>query len=125
MKRLSSILFFIIAFFPTSYAQLTGIPELDSLVEKRSRIRFQCILGAHGDKCDSATEILDFQIHQWRIGKEEKLCMFLVAGEVSYRECGIDPGFYPSYIKDTLIYLPAPINFQSYMDWKIKRLSNH
>ena len=117
MRKILITLFFL----PLSlFCQTSGIPEQDSLLEKKDRLLVLNILS--GGKYQLEYDWLDFQWHQWVKGKKERLCMFLFEGKVEYVRCFPDMGIVPSYSGDTLIHRPLPISFEAFMEFRLSKV---
>lgn len=114
-------LVFVLLFLPVClFAQMSGIPEQDSLLVKKDRVMILNLRS--GGIFQLEYDWLDFQWRQWVGGKKQRLCMFSSGKEIYYSECVIDPGIDPNYLGDTLIHRPLPISFEKFMDYRLSKV---
>ena len=110
----------VILFFPLiCFGQMTGIQEADSLLLLKDRLFRQSAFAETDEYL-----WIQYQWEQWIKGKKQRRCMFNYSGITYFRKCENDPGFDPSYIGDTLIYLPLPISAEGFLSWRVKRINS-
>jgi len=129
------ILFTILLFPAISFCQITGIPQLDSLIELRDDLRLRNTVGKY-TKAGHEPELyidalawLEFQIECWEGGRWEKRCIFQTAGgdEFIY-DCNTRGGVelpdrdHFANIRDTMIYFPRHISAVDFENWKLIRV---
>ena len=127
MKTILFIFFTLITINCT--AQMSGVPEQDSLLELKDKLFLKA------GKNSIEYQWVRYQWLQWVGGEKKKFCVyrhsFLTDGTYTFftddtyiAEC---PQLHPggllivdkNYLGDTLIYIPRPISFKGFMDWKV------
>lgn len=118
-----------------SNAQMSGIPEQDSLLELKDKLFLMCNEQMRNDDPNyhSTFEMLlwvKYQWIQWVNGEKVlRKCRFSENPKKGFNELGYilmynDPLSPYSCNGDTLVKIPKPISYEGFMNWRIENAIN-